>query len=197
MTDSRQQPPPRRARRFLDRALSASAGIVALSALAVSVYQTKIMREQQRASAWPYVRVGHNWDQPGHGYSIHVGNDGLGPAAVRAVQVRVDGVARPNWNAVVRALLGRDTRAYFSTFHRGSVLLPGTDRPIVQLPVDSEALAFWREAQRPIASDTSHERLEIEACYCSLYEECWRITSESEEPERVRACEPPRAPWTN
>jgi hypothetical protein len=191
------RPPERRVRILLDRVLSASAGVVALSALAVSVYQTAIMREQQRMSAWPYVLIQNAWAKPSSGYSIRAMNQGLGPALVRSIEVRADGVPQETWEGAARVLLGRHVRVYFSTLHRGSVLLPGADRAIAEIPVDSDAVAFWTAAQQPLRSDSARGRLEIFACYCSLYGECWQNDSNRDEPARVKACREPRTPWRN
>ena len=48
-------PRAQRMRLLLDRTLSASAGLIAITALAVSIHQAWISRQQQKPSAWPYV----------------------------------------------------------------------------------------------------------------------------------------------
>ena len=91
---------PRPRSELLQRVLSGSAALVAVSALLVSMYQTKIMREQQRMSAWPYVRLIKS-NVPS--YARVIDNLGLGPALVRSVVITVDGRPTTTWAAVFRA----------------------------------------------------------------------------------------------
>jgi len=177
-----------RARTLLDRVLSASAGLVALSALAVTVYQTYILREQQRMSAWPYLTL---YNSTSEGASRFAKNVGLGPALVRSVVVRVDGRPVTSWAEALAAAVG-DTafdalrRAeggasiVTSTLGRGSVLLPGV--PLEQLRVTGGPLAAR------LVPALHADRVVTEVCYCSLYRDCWTASSATEEPVSVAAC---------
>lgn len=173
-----------------DRIVSASAAFVAISALVVSMYQTYLMRQQQKLSAWPYLTQGHSWRARGSGYSYVVTNNGVGPALVGGVEVLVDGKPQPTWGAAARGLVGTGAATLtYSSFHRGSVLLPGAALALVEIPSDSTARVFWLAAQK---------RLRVVICYCSLYDDCWRADSEAEQPSPVRACEAPRGTrWGN
>ena len=167
----------------LQRVLSASAALVALSALAVSIYQAMITREQQKMSAWPYVGAGHGGPVEGRPYTFHVYNQGVGPALVRSVRIDVDGRPQRTWAAVTRAMgTPADTALVYSSFHRGAVILPGADRQVVQITGRS-AQPFWIAAQT---------RFRYRVCYCSLYDDCWvyDTASEADMPPRVRACAP-------
>ena len=48
-------PPTRASRPSTDRLLAFSAVLLSLAALVVAIFQTAILREQQRASAWPFL----------------------------------------------------------------------------------------------------------------------------------------------
>jgi hypothetical protein len=163
----------------VDRMLSLAAGIAAVTAVAVSLYQTSLAREQLRASAWPYLGQSNSL-VPGQPYVRAVTNEGVGPARVRSFAVLVDGRPVRTWNDAVRALTGGgEPGLLYSSFGRGTVLPPGTNRNLLTLPSGERALIFWREAQT---------RLHTVACYCSVYDECWQADSRSEEPRAVRAC---------
>jgi hypothetical protein len=162
-----------------DRVLSACAGIAAITAVAVSLYQSDLARRQLRASAWPYVAQSNAFTT-GRDYTRLVSNEGVGPARVRAFEVLVDRRPVRTWNEAVRALTGEgEPRLVYSSFRRGTVLPAGASRTLLTLPDGDRALVFWREAQT---------RLETVTCYCSVYDECWRASSEEEEPRPVRAC---------
>lgn len=181
----------RRARIQLDRVLSLSAALVALCALAVSVYQTKIMREQQRASAWPSLYL---YSSNVDGWSREVRNLGLGPALVRSVVVTVDSQPVRDWGDALERLgdkplmdsveraAARDTsiQVFTNTFARGSVLLPGEKTVLVRVTPPSLG--------RRIERTTRGRRLAIEVCYCSFYDDCWTVGTRRMEPESVRAC---------
>ena len=163
----------------VDRLLSICAGIAAITAVAVSLYQTSLAREQLRASAWPYVSQSNSYlhDQP---YRRTVTNEGVGPARIRDFRVLVDGRAVPTWNAAVQALTGAGEPALvYSTLNRGSVLQAGASRTILTLPPGQRAGQFWLAAQT---------RLVIVICYCSIYDECWTADDRKDEPEPVREC---------
>lgn len=147
----------------VDRVLSLSAGIAAITAVAVSLYQTALAREQLRASAWPYIAQANSL-APGEPYRRTVVNEGVGPARIRTFEVLVDGRPMRGWNEVVTALTGSGEPALlYSSFRRGAVLQAGATRTLLTLPSGQRATEFWRQAQH---------RLVTRVCYCSIYDEC-------------------------
>jgi hypothetical protein len=186
------RPREKRVRVLLDRALSASAGLVALCALAVSMYQAWIAREQQRMSAWPYLTQ-DNTNADG-GYARRVHNVGLGPALVRSMRVDVDGKLVTNWGDLLlrglrvdsATLRARSSGVGFvtSSVRPGMVLLPGTTTEVVRIGDP----AFADEVRRLLNDD---RRVRIRVCYCSLYRDCWLSDSGALEPAEVRACPTP------
>jgi hypothetical protein len=163
----------------VDRLLSLAAGVAAITAVAVSLYQASLAREQLRASAWPYLAQGNRFTS-GNPYVRIVSNEGVGPARVRAFSVLVDDRPVKTWNEAVRALTGAGEPALvYSSFGRGTVLPPGAERALLTLPTGERAATFWREAQT---------RLETVVCYCSVYDECWSASDSEDEPRPVRSC---------
>lgn len=73
---------------------------------------------------------------------------------------------------------GDTRRGVYSSFRRGSVVLPGADKMLFSLSGPG-GVRFWTEAQR---------RFAFRICYCSLYRECWVGDSEADEPVPVAAC---------
>jgi hypothetical protein len=172
---------PRTSPGRMDRWLSIAAGVGAICAVAVSLYQAALAREQQRASAWPYLSQSNSYVE-GQPYTRQVENQGVGPARVRTFEVLVDGRPVRTWNAAMRAMTGKaDSGLIYTSFGRGIVLPPGTTRTLLRLPPGDLAREFWEGAQT---------RLETVICYCSIYEECWRVGAGTREPVAVRACRP-------
>lgn len=174
-------------RSIVDRIVSGSAMFVALSSLAIALYEVRMMREHDRLSVWPYVTL-FNSDSGGV-YTFNVQNVGIGPALIRSFEVSVDGKPRRNWGEVVDQL-GVDisgTPSAYSSFGKGTVLLPGAKTRVLELGPAGASQAFHRAVQH---------RMDVRTCYCSLYEQCWVMSHETAaEPQQVRACTEPAIPF--
>ena len=174
-------------RELADRLLSGSAGLIAVTALAVSAYQAYLAREQQRMSAWPYVKLLNSGGDSSYAYLVQ--NVGLGPALVRGMAVSVRGRETRRWDEVGTAVLRVDVTALRaaqrgtsmsnSTVQRGSVLLPGSTTELLRVTGPFAATV------RRILNDPA---VHIRVCYCSLYQDCWLSDSQEREPAPVRAC---------
>ncbi len=86
--------PPKR--RFnLELLLGISATFLSLAALVVSIFQTKIAREQQQASVWPYLQtevfVTNDADPAKDRLEFKLMNNGVGPALLKQVTVSYGG----------------------------------------------------------------------------------------------------------
>ena len=148
-----------------------SAVIIGVCALAVSIYETGLMREQQRAAVIPLLELGRSYfltgteaedDQPR--LWLHAQNVGIGPARVRDFRVTVDGQAKPTWDAAMRALLRRDQAvAYSQSTINGRTIPP--DRTVTMFELNDTDLSEQILAE--------FDRLDFEACFCSIFEECW------------------------
>ncbi len=172
-------PEPRSRADRLDRVLSVSAGVAAITAVAVSLYQTALAREQLRASAWPHVSQSYSFE-PNGPYRLTVTNQGVGPARIRDYRVLVDGKPVRNWRTAVRALTGDEEPALvYAWLGRGAVLPAGATRTLLTLPSGPRAARLAQEAER---------RLVTIVCYCSVYDECWRADGRADDPQVVETC---------
>ncbi len=163
------------------RIVGASAGLIALAALATAVYTAWITRQQQKMAVWPYIMQANS--DSGGAYNRLVRNAGVGPALVRSFELRIDGTPARDWDDVFRRVGWRPPPrgSLSSGLGPGSVLMPGQTISLLTIS-DS---ADWHRFRRAVVP-----RLHTIACYCSLYGECWRDDSEEAEPRRA-AC--PRA----
>lgn len=142
-----------------------SAVLVGVCALVVSTVQVKLMHEQQHASVWPRLEVMYSYNEGSLG--IHVANRGVGPAAIRYVKTSVDGKPTPRWSTALAALL----RTPPSPAELGWTSI--TDR-IVPAGEDIRALHLRNREQAAVA-EAQIGRLEVEICYCSIYDRCWTL----------------------
>ena len=161
-------------------------GISAL-ALAVGAYQTRLMQTQARASVWPYLISGFNYSDYGdrQGFELHIQNNGVGPAIVQSTVVTFDGKPIKHWNDVIAALMkdhkGETAHASFAGLH-GIVVPPSTNRE-----TDVPAIRTT-DAALGAALYEATNRLGVDICYCSIYDDCWTSHWLQRKPEKVSSC---------
>jgi hypothetical protein len=164
-------------------------GVLALAisflALAVGAYQTRLMQEQARASVWPYVTIGKNEDttQGQESFTWRADNNGVGPAKIQSVQVFLDGTPYRNWHELF-AKLAPEQEFHGATSSLNGIVLPAslnreTTIEMVK-PNTPERAKVFQQAQ---------ERIRIEVCYCSVYDECWIAHSLKTTSETVARCD--------
>jgi len=166
-----------------------SAVIIGLCALAVSLYETSLMREEQRAAVMPMLELARSYSIDRNNptaetssLKLHATNVGIGPARILDFRVTVDGKPQPTWNAAIRELLGREQPlSYIQSTINGRTIPP--DRTIIMMDLNDIELV------EDILAEFG--RFEFEACYCSVFDECWRSSySVSGTGSAVESCEP-------
>ena len=146
-----------------------SAVVIGLCALGVSMYEASLMREEQRAAVMPILELGRSYnvsssDPSRNRFALLAQNVGIGPARVLDFKVSVDGQAQLTWDAALRALTGADERISHSmSVINGRTIPPDKTVRIFEL----KDMEFLEEILR------ENGRLEFEACYCSIFDECW------------------------
>ena len=165
--------------------LSILAVIVSLSALGVSVYeagilreQSALMQEQQKAAVWPYMEVVGSYS---YNERVEVKyafkNKGVGPAKIAVYKMSINGEEFSNYEEI---------SAFFKK------LLPGAkDLSVVAgglggvVAADEKVEVFYLNVDGyPGAYDIIRDLdIKYEFCYCSIYDDCWYLNSNIDEPE--------------
>ncbi|MEO6690601.1 MAG: hypothetical protein ABIS07_04735, partial [Dokdonella sp.] len=75
---------------------------VSVFALVLGAYQTRLMQSQARASVWPYLSIGYTYSSntDKEGFIWTVNNNGVGPAKVEYVTLKVDEKPVKRWDEV-------------------------------------------------------------------------------------------------
>lgn len=149
--------------------------VIGVAAIGVSLYETTLMRQQLKGSAWPHVEGGFSYNEDGFRYFLT--NSGVGPARIRFAEVTVDGEPVANWQAFFERL-DLEVSRYVTSFVARGALPPGSTYEILILSPDQPVDALYQH----------QERVRMELCYCSVYDDCW-VTAMEAEPVPVRACE--------
>ncbi len=145
-----------------------SAIFVSMATLFVYMYQARIMQNQLHTSVWPYIEWLYN--NANNEFSISVENKGIGPAIIHDVSMKLDQQAMGSNSELFKKLLGSSNFNFVNSTVEGRVLLPGEKVEMVHV--------FDKEAARAIDSlllwTNSPHTFELEICYCSVYDDCWK-----------------------
>lgn len=140
--------------------------VIAVCALGGSLYNAYLDRQYKRLSAQPHLEMGFRTTQNGTGWTL--GNFGLGPAVVQWFAAYVDDNYQLNWEDIEKILGGPGGPFEVGTVVPGQYLLPG--------PVPGKL--FWVSSpERSAIIAANYRRVRLEACYCSIYDECWKVTN--------------------
>jgi len=151
-----------------------SALVVSLVAVFVGIYSAYVERAYARASVWPGLEVYQSTYQSEFKYGIN--NNGTGPALIKQARVTLDGQPVENWRALFDAY-GLEVITYNQSQLSNRILPPqGVIEPVVIRGASN--LSDFVDGQ--------NARVNIELCYCSIYDECWLI-------DRVNVSKPVKA----
>lgn len=145
-----------------------SAIFVSIATLFVYMYQARIMQNQLHTSVWPYVEWLYN--NADNEFSITVENKGIGPAIIKEVTMKLDTqVVRSN-SELFKILLGNSNFSFINSTVMGRVILPGEKVEMVHVYDSAAAKAI----DSLLLWSNSKHTFELEICYCSVYDDCWK-----------------------
>jgi hypothetical protein len=160
-----------------DRWIAGASVVTAIAALGLASWQGYLEHKYRRLELQPRVAVSFFYNDKGSGFIFT--NAGAGPAVVHWTKVSVDGKVMSTW-LNMGAALGFKAPPKFAFMTPAHVWQPGTDQKIFWVdpgPLDVELRA-------------ESKRVEIETCYCSVFEECWLSTRTKSEPRSTDSCLP-------
>lgn len=151
-----------------------SAVFIGVCALFVSLYEANLMRAEQRSSVLPILELARSYyvtsEEDAQGkwrLSFHAENVGIGPARIMDFKVTVDGQAYPTWHDALEALVESDNDIYGGQSTINGRTIPA-ERMVTMFQLDTTEVA------REIVAGMNAGRLNFEACYCSVFDECWK-----------------------
>ena len=169
-----------------------SAVLLSVCGLFVSIYETSLIRQAQRASVWPHVQIGVSLTQAG--IELRAQNTGVGPARIQASAVTYKGKTLEDWRDLIRSVAGKEADSVKSTLSliNGRVL-PIDSMKSVIFSVASDTGAVEREVVELLGRAILEGDVDVTTCYCSVYNECW-TSSLQDMLNRARGVETPNAP---
>ncbi len=184
-------PPASRTERLFARiaVLQTALTVIALGVSALAMYAALVeansSRRQTKAAVWPHLDAGYGVFDGADGDAdgvFFVANRGIGPARIRTASVTVDGEPATGWRDALNRLYEGETRPAWSYI---------TLTPRVVDPGDLVSVLTISNADdaRRLRSSGKSERLAVEICYCSVFDECWlQHHPDRGDPDPVKAC---------
>ena len=144
--------------------IAVAALIVSVSAVVVGIYEAELQRAHDRAEVWPRIEVS-TYTMP-KGAALYLDNNGIGPAIIKSVSVRVDGRARTSWPDALEALLAHKVSMFESSSVVERAIRAGERVTMVAISASDVPTPFWPTVAR----------VSVSVCYASVYGEQWMVT---------------------
>lgn len=166
-------------------------GVPALLISLVVAYGTYVQagatQRMQEAAAWPFVAysTGNYTPEGQRLINLSFTNNGLGPALVGPVEVKFRGSVMRSPVDLLAACCGyRDNQTMqLRTSPIVNVALrPGEEVLFMGLP------AVPANTEMVDLLDASREEIQVRACYCSIFDDCWIVEGAQARPRAVEAC---------
>ena len=166
-------------------AIALVSALIACCSLFLTIDQARLNRLDKKLSVRPDVEISLLFLEDWNGWAVK--NNGVGPARVVWFEVAVDGVPKKNWLEVKSALPLPPGEFMFSNPYPNTIL-----------PVGSRASLFGFKGRYPHLQILKQNvgRVKMSMCYCSLYEECWRVGTTSTARETDSCKTPPSEPFS-
>ncbi len=175
-------------------ATGAVAVLVAFLALLTSMAQTRMAQETQKAAILPIIQVdiGYQYKKSPAVFEITLINSGVGIAYVQNVRALINGKPVDEYKILQDAVMNGRMRS-------NAVL---TEMPATGFLPAGESVTPWSyswgsslngrgeiEAYLRGQFGPPMEGVDIEVCYCSIFEDCWTTTASNlAKPKPVNSC---------
>lgn len=151
--------------------IALSAVVLSVCGLFISIYETSLIREQQRASVWPNVQVTPSFKSDT--LKIFVQNTGIGPARIMNASMKYKGELINNWDHLKSAFDYEEKDiSDIQSLVSGEVVPPSTEKELIYR-VASTATNQNKDLVYQMSTSISNMDIDLEVCYCSVYDECW------------------------
>lgn len=143
--------------------------VISIIAMIASIYQTNIMKTEQKAMVWPYIDFFEMYDKDG--FNLTLTNKGTGPALVKSIQVEYKNHIMSSMDELLDSLNPNRTFGYDilrNTSISGYVFSPGEEVVMMGLPYNDET--------RIVLSKLKDVRIRL--MYESVLGEQWVFDSE-------------------
>jgi hypothetical protein len=137
---------------------------ISFSTMFVYLYQSNLMKTQQKMSVWPHITFGPSWgdDQ----LVLNLINKGVGPAIIKKVSIEINSNQINGINEIMNFVPDTLQSDYsYSSIWPGQVIMAAENIKLFQVN-NPKTIKYILELMK-------EEKIRIEICYCSIYNDCW------------------------
>ena len=191
-------------RHWLDMVVALAALVTSVVSITVAVRHGETMEKLVEAQSWPHIQLdSSNLVNDKQDVALTLRSTGSGPSQVKALSISYAGTPVHNWPELIRACCASDRNADVATLLRetdgrvitgtptGAVLLPNDKAMIMSLPRTEANAALWKRL------DMERTKLRFEACYCSVFDECYVSELRQSDARHVESCPVFKDKWKN
>lgn len=164
-----------------ERVVSVLALLLSIAAILISAIEVSTVRSSAKASVWPHLTIVTRNDDDG--FRIDVENKGVGPALVESLEFSIDGKLITDIETAIIDTVGSAEDVDFSndnyTDINNRVLAAGEKQRLFSLP--------WSPFSRKLI-DNWAPKIDMQACYCSIQDDCWQTSLVGQETLQVDNC---------
>ncbi len=159
-------------------------------ALFAALNEADAVRKQQMAAVWPHIVIRDiNYGIAGEErFEVVVGNRGIGPARIMSATALIDGEPIDSWADIVRPLAEDGNFRFSNVRVSGSVLSPAED--VIAFAVDAKYTS--KQLVDAVQELTQSRRVNVVICYCSVFDDCFRLDGLAETTVAVDMCSAPK-----
>jgi hypothetical protein len=184
--------------RMADLAVAFSALFVSLCSLAIALHHGRTMQKLVEANSRPFIQITTSNGRPsadsplGQAFSVLISNPGAGAARVERFSILVDDKPVKDIGEALLRLAGlpadtKDESAVLGPMTYSAVapsyIKAGSDQPVLLWPRTAGNASVWDKD-----AEAGLNRVKFEACYCSIFDECWVENSHRFRPAAVPSC---------
>jgi hypothetical protein len=184
--------------RLADLAVAFSALFVSLCSLGIALHHGRTMQRLVEANSRPFIQITTSSGPPGaegtlsQAFTVLISNPGAGAARVERFSILVDDKPVKDIAEAFLRLAGLAADAQDEAAVLGPVtylevapsyIKAGSEQPVLRWPRTASNASVWDKD-----AAAGWQRVKFEACYCSIFDECWIENSRTFRPTAVKSC---------
>jgi hypothetical protein len=184
--------------RLADLAVAFSALFVSLCSLGIALHHGRTMQRLVEANSRPFIQIttsgGQRAGESGNfqALAVQISNPGAGAARVERFSILVDDKAVKDISEALLRLAGLPANTPEASAVLGPMIYSPVAPSYLKAGSDQNVLLWQRTAGNASVWDKDAEagfnRVKFEACYCSIFDECWIENSHTFRPTPVTSC---------
>ena len=181
---------------WLELTIAGTALVTSICSIAIAIHHGHTMEKLVQANSIPYLMGGFSTatTEGESVLSLDFLNRGVGPAHERSLRVTVDGQYARSFDELVAKSLPAEQAAEVDKARKDKVMMLLQNNVRTRFVGGGEPQLVFRIAKTPENARLweilaqAQERWDIEYCYCSVFDDCWKVDGKWSEPKPIHEC---------